>query len=334
MDFNNDLKKEIDQLGFLLEKASEQINRGSSGSLIMRKRHTTHYYEVDENRNIIGGPYKENSSRVLEIKKYHFLKKLVVVLKSNIVVLRKALNGYQPYSPNDINNLLKRTYKCEDFDAGINVANFDFFTNQGSAEENPPNRRNHEPDNESTKDSSGSFGTERQTTAARQASTERQTTVARRISSTIGSGDMNRDRHFNIDTSSGSFFTMPFLAKHVTVDGSFVRSLGEVVIYNALLYNDVDFEYEKSLTLKSPNGHLNEVFPDFTITVPGGQVKYWEHVGMYSDENYRRKFNNKLLLYYENGIVPGSNLILTFSKKDNSVDSREIHRIIRSQIIQ
>ena len=133
--------------------------------------------------------------------------------------------------------------------------------------------------------------------------------------------------------SSELGYAFPITSGHIALNGCFVRSVAETTIYNMLLYYGVKFQYERRLRLKDDQGNPCVAYPDFTIRNPQGKTLYWEHVGMYSKEDYRLKFEEKLKLYYQNGIVPGSNLILTFSKVNAALDTEEIAKIIKGQIL-
>ena len=123
--------------------------------------------------------------------------------------------------------------------------------------------------------------------------------------------------------------TIDISGAHITLDGTMVRSLAEMVIYNTLKQYGVPFAYEKKLLLKTVDGYKEEKYPDFTIFVPK-KTMYWEHAGMYGDPGYRISFEKKLKLYYDNDIVLGSNLIVTVSKSDRYIDSGEIDKIVRA----
>ncbi len=134
----------------------------------------------------------------------------------------------------------------------------------------------------------------------------------------------------SIEANISQNSTYPFAVQNITIDGRIVRSLAEVIIYNLLKFHGIKFDYERKITVATEDGYKKELIPDFTIFTPTGEVKYWEHVGRFDDIEYRKRFFDKIVIYYRNGIVPGENLILTFSKKDYSVDSSEINRIIES----
>ena len=119
---------------------------------------------------------------------------------------------------------------------------------------------------------------------------------------------------------------------HFAYDGTPLRSMAETVIYNMLSYYGVNFSYEKRLAFCDENGPYSR-YPDFTIRRKDGKVFYWEHVGMFGKEDYKKAFVDKLGDYFENDIVMGNNLIVTFSSKDYAVNSEGISRLIRSMLL-
>jgi hypothetical protein len=79
---------------------------------------------------------------------------------------------------------------------------------------------------------------------------------------------------------------------HRALSGDMVRSKSEVIIANMLFDRDIDFLYE--VPLYAPDGTM--YLPDFTISYQGQQL-YWEHVGMLSNDEYRRKWQMKRAWY-------------------------------------
>lgn len=94
--------------------------------------------------------------------------------------------------------------------------------------------------------------------------------------------------------------------------GNYLRSKSEVFIDMVLTQNGIPFRYECELVIG------NTVFyPDFTILNPAnGEIVYWEHFGKMDDKDYARNAFNKIKTFYEHGLIPGKNLILTFETKD------------------
>lgn len=114
----------------------------------------------------------------------------------------------------------------------------------------------------------------------------------------------------------------------ITVDGRRVRSKGETIIYNLLIYSGLDFDYEKMLRLRDNEGNRKVIIPDFTIFLGGGKKIYWEHMGMLNDNDYFSRQCEKIRLYHDNGITIGDNLILTADRADGTLNSEIFDDII------
>ena len=94
--------------------------------------------------------------------------------------------------------------------------------------------------------------------------------------------------------------------------GNIVRSKSEVFIDMALNANQIPYRYECELKLGQQT-----FYPDFTLMHPlSGELLYWEHFGLMNNDDYAYSAFNKLKLYYNHGIIPGSNLIITFESKN------------------
>jgi hypothetical protein len=113
---------------------------------------------------------------------------------------------------------------------------------------------------------------------------------------------------------------------HKTARGELVRSKSEVIIADALFDIDIDYVYEKELSL----GDDGIKIPDFTIEdAESGALFYWEHCGMMTDDNYCRRWNAKREVYAKHGIVEGENLIVSYDNANGSIDSQEIRKLIK-----
>ncbi|MBO5994628.1 MAG: hypothetical protein J6Q41_03870 [Firmicutes bacterium] len=129
--------------------------------------------------------------------------------------------------------------------------------------------------------------------------------------------------------------------KVTALDGLKLRTKGELDIYQLLKSYDLNVLYEKALVLKErvllPNGDVvtNEVtlYPDFTIILPDGFKIYWEVCGLYDKPSYRRNQFDKFNLYYDNGIYPPFNLIVTMESKEKPINMILIRRIIEGEIL-
>lgn len=123
---------------------------------------------------------------------------------------------------------------------------------------------------------------------------------------------------------------------HRTVRGEMVRSKSEVIIADHLATQGVDYAYEQPLTLAGATK-----YPDFTVEdVESGTNYYWEHCGMLHVPSYRRRWEQKLIWYRENGILlhqagggPNGTLIITRDEPNGSIDSAGIHALIAKCLI-
>lgn len=118
---------------------------------------------------------------------------------------------------------------------------------------------------------------------------------------------------------------------YLTERGELVRSKSEWIIADKLHAAGIDYQYEQRLLL----GGI-ERFPDFTIVDDdSGRVWYWEHNGMLSNVEYRKRWERKLMAYRQQGILPisegvGDNgtLLVTEEKEGSGLDATEIKKNI------
>ncbi len=123
--------------------------------------------------------------------------------------------------------------------------------------------------------------------------------------------------------------THPFERAYYTANGTTVRSLGEVIVYNTLLSLGIPFRYEMQLPLRDADGAKTYRYPDFAIPTLRRGLLFWEVVGMLSDPGYRNSFQKKLLLYHDNNICLSINLIITSTAPSGTVDAFMIEQIAR-----
>ncbi|UZR99849.1 ATP-dependent DNA helicase [Chondrinema litorale] len=118
---------------------------------------------------------------------------------------------------------------------------------------------------------------------------------------------------------------------HCASDGKFLRSKSEVIIYELLLKNGLEPEYEFKLEI---DGQTKR--PDFYIIDDDmGIDYYWEHLGMLNDSEYYKNWEEKLAWYKSKNILPfdkggGENgtLIITKDDANGGVSAKEIAKII------
>ncbi|ROL61885.1 RNA helicase [Bacteroidetes/Chlorobi group bacterium ChocPot_Mid] len=119
---------------------------------------------------------------------------------------------------------------------------------------------------------------------------------------------------------------------HVSSDNKLFRSKSELIIYEQLKKFGLKPIYEKELTIDNVTK-----YPDFTIEVSSkGRIYYWEHCGLLLDSEYKKRWEEKLVWYKKNEILPidegvGSNgtLIITNDSKNKGISIPEIETIIQ-----
>jgi hypothetical protein len=92
----------------------------------------------------------------------------------------------------------------------------------------------------------------------------------------------------------------------------------------------VEFTYEEPLDLITRDGNFITLHPDFTIYLSLYEKKYWEHAGLFNEEEYRNNFFSKLDAYFYNDITIPTNLVITMDSKDGAFDGLGIQKIIKS----
>jgi len=115
---------------------------------------------------------------------------------------------------------------------------------------------------------------------------------------------------------------------HRTTFGLYMRSKSEVMIAELLWAAGIQFAYEPEIRLLGPDGKEHVYYPDFLVWDASGKVYYWEHIGLFTDLKYRRRNEQKLLVYFFNKITIGNNLIITSDDRDGALDLDTIFRYI------
>ena len=105
---------------------------------------------------------------------------------------------------------------------------------------------------------------------------------------------------------------------HRTEKGHLVRSKSELVIANMLYGLRIDYEYERVYDGPIERGRLR---PDFSFTMPDGDLIIWEHLGMLDRPDYKRGWEWKRHWYGRNGFVEGKTLFATTETPSEGLDS-------------
>ncbi|MGF6858471.1 AAA family ATPase [Paraburkholderia sp. CI3] len=126
---------------------------------------------------------------------------------------------------------------------------------------------------------------------------------------------------------------------HRTLRGDMVSAKNEVVIANILHGFEKDgllrYEVEPMLPFSEGRGR----WADFRIESQG-DIWYWEHCGLLSDDNYRKRWQRKLALYAANGFSeysetnPGGRLIVTRDGPEEGLDSVHIDALARRAFLK
>jgi len=95
---------------------------------------------------------------------------------------------------------------------------------------------------------------------------------------------------------------------HRSPSGNILRSKSELAIDMFLFEKNIPFRYECKLEFEDGSC----IYPDFTIMMPDGRLKYWEHCGMMDSPEYTEYFQKRVGVYSRNGIYIGESLFFTF----------------------
>lgn len=112
-----------------------------------------------------------------------------------------------------------------------------------------------------------------------------------------------------------------------TSDGTMVKTISEMVLYERLIAAGLIFVYE--LPLPS-NDYGPNLYPDFTVLSPLDCKTeiIIEYVGRLDLPQYRDEFSRRLYRYMMNGYTPGVNLFFAFGDMRGHIDSLQVNKII------
>lgn len=115
----------------------------------------------------------------------------------------------------------------------------------------------------------------------------------------------------------------------LTKKGERVRSKTEKIMADKFYDMGIEYKYERPIYLK--NGA--RLYPDFTFLSPiTGQEIYWEHHGMLDNPNYATNTIKKIILYEQNGIYRGENLIITCETSKFNLDYNWVDILIKRHL--
>ena len=111
---------------------------------------------------------------------------------------------------------------------------------------------------------------------------------------------------------------------HRTLRGQLVRSKSELVIANILENMDIPYKYEDVFLGEIEPGRR---LPDFTLATADGSRILWEHLGMLTQPEYVRGWEEKRAWYARNGYTEGVNLFTTRDDERGGLDSRRVQQV-------
>lgn len=131
------------------------------------------------------------------------------------------------------------------------------------------------------------------------------------------------------DSSQESAFRTEQL-RYFAKDGTAVRSKSEALIIDLYLDYQIDYHYEPLLRL-SDGSFLR---PDFTaFSKKDGRQKFHEHLGIFNDKLYRKRFYNKMENYISLGYYPGRDIFFTYDDPDGGLDIPQIASVIKLNLL-
>lgn len=118
-----------------------------------------------------------------------------------------------------------------------------------------------------------------------------------------------------------------------TDQGELVRSKSELIIANVLYQykDDIEYKYERPLELRTREGNVIIVHPDFTIiNKHTGKIYYYEHAGRMDEPKYAVDFVKKMNLYLNNNILQGNELLVTYETYSMPLDINCVKKNVQS----
>ena len=98
---------------------------------------------------------------------------------------------------------------------------------------------------------------------------------------------------------------------NIARDGTPMRSKGECMWYDDILYEGLPVRVDPELEIKGKSGQWHKLYPDFQFMCFDGTLILVEHFGGWDDEDYAERNKRKIQEYLDCGFVLGYNLIVT-----------------------
>lgn len=98
---------------------------------------------------------------------------------------------------------------------------------------------------------------------------------------------------------------------NIARDGTAMRSKGECMWYDNILFEEVPVRVDPKLHLTGKSGRTYTLCPDFQFMCADGSFILVEHFGKLDDDNYAAEKMRRIQEYLDCGYVLGDNLIVT-----------------------
>jgi len=127
--------------------------------------------------------------------------------------------------------------------------------------------------------------------------------------------------------------------EYYTAKGERVRSKSEIIIADLLEKEGIPYRYEYPVEVIETDAKRGIqaskiLYPDFTVlNVRTRKIFYWEHFGMMDNLEYVQKTLKKILLYKQNDIFIGNDLIVTFEMEQMPLNSQSVLSSIRRYLL-
>ena len=111
---------------------------------------------------------------------------------------------------------------------------------------------------------------------------------------------------------------------NIARDGTPMRSKGECLWYDDILYEGIPTRVEPELVMQGQSKQWHKLYPDFQFLCFDGSMILVEHFGRWDDEDYAERNKRKIQEYLDCGFVLGDNLIVTSDNANHHTNELSI----------
>lgn len=122
-------------------------------------------------------------------------------------------------------------------------------------------------------------------------------------------------------------------SSNIACDGQPVRSKGEVILYDQLVFLGIPFWCDAEVHLRDETGAVIRKDADVLIGTVHGKKPIVEHLGMILDDEYLEKSWKKIQLYVRNGYTLNETLFITADDRDNKTNAYAMMQLLKKMIL-